>query len=167
MPAITFAVGTVIGFFISRFTLSKSERLDHKQRLYENGLAHKKEKEERYKQFTNAIQSYISKKQKKSKITLDDFQAISTAGDLYFGELKSIAIAIQGENIDKESRPTFVTSIVEALQKNILVYYNVLQAISDKIDAPYSGEFKRSNYECLFEVAEKYAPNEALPPVKI
>ncbi|WJI74829.1 MULTISPECIES: hypothetical protein [unclassified Mesorhizobium] len=164
VSTITFVVGGVLGFLARSLTSTPAERQQQRQRLYENGLHHKTEREKRYVEFCDAIGVYIEKKKIEAKLTLDDFQSISKAGDLYFSELKMASDAIIGNSIDKVSRETIVSAIAEALEKNIPLYYETLHRIADKIGVTYSGEFKRPNYENMYVVVEKYASNAVMPP---
>lgn len=164
LPAITFVVGGVMGFIATRFTMTASERSLHKQRLYENSNSHKRETEKKYLEFVESLRSYCEKKE---PVTLADFQGVATTGELYFNELKMVSSAILDGRVDHISaRDSFVPSIVDALQKNIPQYYATLNKIADKVGASYSGEFRRTNYEVLFKVAEKYASDAVLPPVR-
>ena len=156
--ALMFLVGTLFGFIASRLTMTKAERKNHQQIVYENGLNHARELEARYKIFCDALQTYASKK---SKVTLEDFRLVSSAGDLYFGELKVICDAILTDKIDASSRDrNFVPRVTEALQKNIFEYYEVLHDIAKKCKTIYEGEFSSKNYQGIIEVVEKYAPIE-------
>jgi hypothetical protein len=162
-PGVTFALGGVCGFLATRLTMTASERAQRRQQIYDNGVKHKQDREKRYLDFTNAMRSYVSKPESP---TLDDFHSVSTTGDLYFGELMIIADAILAGNVDNGSRDNnFVPAIVEALQKNIPLYYETLGKIASKLGVSYEGRFKRSNYESLFTVAERFASNAALPPI--
>lgn len=163
MPVITFVVGGVCGFLVSRYTMSKAERKDHEQVQYQNGLDLRNEKEARVQAFQNAMVAYIKNEEAPS---LDDFFLLSTTGNSYFNYLKNIADAIVQEKVDKHVRDnTFIPDIVEAINKTIPKYYTTLKAVAERISAPYDGRFLRSNYESLFVVAEKYAANSIMPPV--
>ncbi|AXK82253.1 hypothetical protein DW352_18025 [Pseudolabrys taiwanensis] len=160
---VTFVTGGVMGFFVKVLAMSASERSAHKQRLYENSNAHKRERERRYLDYTNAISAYCLKT---DKPTLADFQSVATTGELYFNELKIMAAAVLDGRTDPASaKNSFVPDIVEALEKSIPRHYETLKKMADLIGAPYEGKFKRSNYEVLFAVAEKYASNRTLPPI--
>jgi hypothetical protein len=163
LPAITFVVGGVFGFLATRFTMSASERSTHKQRLYENSNSHKREKEKRYLEYVSALGAYCAKT---DPATLADFQSVSTTGELYFNELKIIAAAVLDGRIDTTSaRDTFIPNILEAIQKNIPQHYQTLHKIADRIGVPYEGRFRRTNYETLYKVVEKYASSALLPPL--
>ena len=161
VPFITFLIGGIGGFWTSRFTLSKAERKEVQQRLYENAVRHKQDRERYLGEFTAAMRRYISKE---GDATLDDFHSIACTGDLYFNEMKIVADAILGGNIDAHSRDhTFVPLIHEAVHKSLPSYYTELKKLAEKIGAPYGGTLKRSNYESLFVVVEKYASAAAMP----
>lgn len=154
--------GFVGGFLVSRLTMSKAERKQHQQRLYENSREHRSRKEERYLAFSNALHAYV---EKKGRGDLKDFHHIATSGELYFGELRMIADAILGGKVDRDARDnTFVPDIVDALQKSIPAYYAALMEISTNIGASYSGVFKRENYESLYRVAERYGRTRTISP---
>lgn len=156
-PGATFVLGILIGFITSRFTMSKSEKRNYEQRIYQNGIDHRSKKEALYLAFISAISTYNKRKRSGEKPDLDCFLAIATAGDRYFGELRMIADAIISNKIDKATRNnTFVPDIVEALQKNLSLYYETLQIIAVEIDHEYSGKYEPSNYQSLISVSEKY-----------
>jgi hypothetical protein len=148
-----FLMGGVCGFIVSRFTFSKAERAQNKQRIYENSMNHKRELEKRYIDFTTALRNYAQT----DSAGLDDFSIIARTGDLYFGELKHIAVACINNNVDSISkRDVFVPKIIEALEKNLQSYYDALHDISKKINGSYSGQLDYANYQPLVDVAEKY-----------
>lgn len=162
-PGVTFVLGGICGFIATRLTMTASERSQHRQRIYDNAVKHMQEREKRYVEFCNAMRAYVNKQ---SSPTLDDFHSIATTGDLYFNELMIVADAILSRNIDRNSRDqNFVPAIVEALQKNIPLYYETLAKIATGLHVPYEREFKRSNFESLFAVAERYASSAVLPVI--
>ena len=156
--ALMFLVGTLFGLIASRLTMTKAERKSYQQTIYDNGLNLSRELEQKYKVFCDTLQAYASKR---GKITLEDFRLVSTAGDMYFGELKVICEAILTGKIDADSRDrNFVPRVTEALQKNIFLYYDTLKDIAIKCKTTYVGEFSPKNYQGIIEVVEKYAPTE-------
>lgn len=156
-PGVTFALGILLGFIISRFTMSKSEKRNYEQRIYQNGNEHRAKKEVLYLEFISAMSIYVKRKRSEEKPDLDCFLAVATAGDRYFGELRMIADAIISKKIDKATRDnTFVPDIIEALQKNIPLYYETLKILAEEIDHQYSGKYEASNYQSLIVVSEKY-----------
>jgi hypothetical protein len=165
MPAITFILGGVVGFFVSRFSMTKAEKKSYEQVLYQNSLDLKKEKERRFQEFFNAMTCYV---QSVNDPKLDDLFSLSASGNSYFNVLRDIADAIIQGKVDSHVRDnTFVPDIVEALRKNIPSYYTALKAVATRLNVSYDGEFKRSNYESLFRVVEKYASSQTIPPVSL
>ena len=150
IPIATF----VLGFFVSRFTLSKSERLTHQQRQYENTRQLEEQRKAAYDRFTTALKSYVAGE---SPADVTTFYEIATSGDAYFNALKSAATAIQAKAIDPSARDgTYIPAIVEALEKSVPAYYQNLQKIAEKMDHRYDGQFKEQNYRSMIEVAKKF-----------
>ncbi|MBB2905304.1 hypothetical protein FHR76_001648 [Rhizobium sp. RAS22] len=166
LAATTFVVGGVLGFLARTLTTTPAERDQKRQRLYENGRRHKEELAKSSTAFTNALQAYVNKKNAGGDLSLDDFQSISTAGNLYFNEMKMACDAILANSVDAQSRNTIVTAAAEATNKNIPLYYDTLQKIAQRIGCEYNGEFRRSNYECVYQVIEKYASSSVMPAVR-
>lgn len=160
MPFITFVLGGVLGFLGTRLSMTKAERVGVEQQKYENGVNHRKAKEERYVALKQALETYVAKD---GSPTLEDFQKVSAAAELYFSELRVIADAILSDRIDRHSRNTFVADINDAIQKVVPTYYETLRKIAKKLNLPYGGKFDRANYENLYIVVEKYASALTLP----
>jgi hypothetical protein len=153
------AVGALLGFFATRLTMTKKERLDFKHQLSENGKNLMLVQQERYQDFTETFQKYINKK---GDPTFDDFLALARAGDNYFQQQKIISNAILADQVDKQSRDlTLVPRIAEAVNVNLPSYYRVLQSISARNGFGFSGTLQRSNYEAMYAVVEKYADLQA------
>jgi len=148
------AIGGVGGFLVSRFTLSKAERKTVEQQMYENADKHAGRRAEKYKAFSDVLLQYCNKA---DAPTLDDFFAISTAGDNYFNELRAIADAVLAGKIDKGMRDnTFVPDVHLALQKNVPLYYETLTSIAEKVGLTFNGGFERKNFESMYLVVEKF-----------
>lgn len=163
IPAATFCIGGLLGFITSRMILTKNESLNHQQILHENSEKIKQSKDAKFQDFTSAMARYINKTEPPN---LDDFLSISTTGTLYFNELANAADAVLNGRVDSNSRDrSFVPSFVDAWNKSIPAYYDTLQILSDKIDTPFNGQFKRENYLSIITSIEKYAPNDLIPPV--
>ena len=61
-------IGTFIGgFLVSWLTLSKKDRLEHKQRLYQNAKELAAEQESAYSEFTSSLKTYINS----DKVTIE------------------------------------------------------------------------------------------------
>jgi hypothetical protein len=156
IPVITF----ILGFFASRFTLSKKERRDIEQTQYENSKQLMESQNDRFQEFASALSRYIAKE---DPPTLDDFFQISTVGERYFYQQKITSDAILSGIVDPKSRDnTLVPKIVETIEKSLPAFYNVLQIIAKKKNFPYAGKLERKTYESLYLVAEKYGKTSDL-----
>ncbi|WP_439406397.1 hypothetical protein ACNJX9_33995 [Bradyrhizobium sp. DASA03076] len=152
--------GGAIGFLATRWTLTKKERLDAEQKLFENGRDLMLAQNARYQEFTTVFQKYISKK---DDPTFDDFLSIATAGDNYFHQLAIISNAILAAKVDKQSRDaTLVPSIERAIKSNLPGYYSTLQSIAARKGYEYHGKLERAKYTALYAVVEKYGRIETL-----
>lgn len=151
----SFAVLTfVMGFIISRYTMTKNESLQHKLRMQEQSNKLSETLNLKYNDFIVALGKYINSE---STSSLDDFNEISLKGEAYFTHLKIICDTINSETLDKESvKNTHVPIIKDAIEKVIPAYYETLQTIAKKSCLSYSGEFRRDNYKSVFAVYEKY-----------
>jgi len=83
IPIITF----IMGFFVSRFTMTKKESADHKNRLQENSNKLSSHVSDAFERFTQALATYNSNS---PPPTADDFFAISTTGEIYFDTLRRL-----------------------------------------------------------------------------
>lgn len=156
-PIITF----ILGFIVSRYTMSLKERKDYEQKLFENGKALMEAQNSRFQEFAATLQKYINKT---DEPTLDDFFEISTVGEKYFYQLKISSDAILSGNVPTDVRDnTLVPGIKEAVTKSLPTFYSTLQAIAAKKDILYGGELKRENYESMYSVVEKFAQQHAQP----
>ena len=97
VPVITF----IFGFFVSRWTLSKKDRIDIEQTKFETAKELMKERAERFQLFAVALNKYASKVDEPS---INDFFNISTTGESYFYQLKITCDAILSDKVDKVSR---------------------------------------------------------------
>lgn len=150
-PIITF----VLGFIVSRFTMSLKERKDYEQKLFENGKGLMEAQNSQFQEFTAALQKYINKT---GEPTLDDFFEISTIGENYFYQLKISSDAILAGKVATDVRDnTLVPAIKEAITKSLPIFYSTLQTIAAKKNILYRGKLKRENYESMYSVVEKYA----------
>lgn len=148
-PIITF----VLGFLVSRFTMTLKERKDYEQKLFENGRGLMEAQNSRFQEFAAALQKYLNKM---GEPTLDDFFEISTVGEKYFYQLKISSDAVLSDNVPADVRNnTLVPGIKEAVTKSLPTFYSTLQAIAKKKNIAYTGELKRENYESMYAVVEK------------
>jgi len=149
VPVITF----FLGFFSSRFTMTKKEKKDYKNALQENANKYSKELDEAFGVFTCALQKYVSC----NSPTIEEFQAVSVSGELYFSAMKRICSAILEGNIPAYSiELDFCRSVKEFVEKNVQLYYSSLNEIAGKIGVSYHGVLIKENYGSVFKVYEKY-----------
>lgn len=150
-PIITF----ILGFLVSRFSMTLKERKDYEQKLFENGKGLMEAQNSRFQEFAAALQKYLNKT---GEPTLDDFFEISTIGEKYFYQLKISSDAVLSGSVPTDVRDnTLVPGIKEAVTKSLPTFYSTLQLIAAKKNIAYSGELKRENYESMYSVVEKYA----------
>lgn len=150
IPIITF----FLGFFASRFTMTKKERKDYKAKLQENSNRLYEEHNQKYSNFAKALYTYANKKEEPD---INDFFEISTKGDLYFNHVKSICDSIISKNIDKNSMEnTHLPFIKRVFEELLPQYYESLKTIAKKRNFQYKGELKKENYLSIFEVYHKY-----------
>lgn len=150
LPIVTF----VLGFIISRFTLSKKDRLDHKQRLFQNERELSDRHKSAYDEFQEALRAYVAA----PAVGVDDFSRISNTGDNYFRCLKEIAEAMLSENIGEASRrDNFLQLLKDATERTIPDYYNTLHVIAKKQGFQYQGKLRRENHEQIYAAIERFA----------
>lgn len=158
-----FVLGGVVGFAVRQLTLSKKEKLDNDQSVFDNAREMKRKKEELRSDFHVAIEEYVAK-QAAGTLVKEDAGKVSKAGDAYFEELKLICDAILDKRVSNATRDNdFVPTIVEALEKSIPAYYAAMTIITKKFGIAYSGKFQRDNYKGLIAVVDKYAPGTTIP----
>src|SRR5258708_23214867 len=137
VPIVTF----ILGFFASRFTLTKKERKDVEQKQFENSKTLMEAQHATFQEFTTALKKYI---EKDGEPTLDDFFLIATVGEKYFNQQKITSDAILAGNVDAGSRDnTLVPRIVEAVNKSLPSFYSSLQSIAKKKKIEYNGVLVR------------------------
>lgn len=151
IPIITF----LLGFFVSRFSMTLKERKDYEQTLFENGKALMEAQNARFQEFASSLQKYSSKP---GEPTLDDFFEISTVGEKYFYQLKISSDAVLTGKVPADVRDkTLVPGIKEAVTKSLPTFYSTLTTIAEKKNISYNGKLKRENYESMYTVVEKYS----------
>lgn len=148
----------MLGFFVSRLTMTKKEKKDFEQTLFENGKDLMDKQNERFVEFTAVIKKYIGKDADPS---IDDFYEIATSGEKYFYQQKIISDAILTGKVDGFCRDnTLVPSIRETINKSLPCFYNTLRQIAEKKGFLYHGKLERRNYESLYLVLEKFGKSE-------
>ncbi len=150
LPISTF----VVGWVIRGFTMTKKERVDYLSRLQENSNKLSAELNDRFQAFTTALNKYV---QKGGQPDLDDFFDISTKGESYFSQGRTICDSILSGNIDKKSvENTHVPIIKDVVEKTLPNFYKTLQEIAQKRNIKYAGTLKKENYKSIYEVYNKY-----------
>jgi len=150
VPIATF----VLGFFTSRFTMSKAERKNYEQTLYQNANELIEKQRTAYDDFTQALARYVQE----NDPNMDNFVDIATTGDRYFLHLKMIAEATLANRVDSIVRDqTIIPTLKDAIEKSLPKYYETLQEISRKKGFKYDGVLERNNYESIYSAVEKYA----------
>jgi hypothetical protein len=143
---------------LQRFTMTKKESKDYKQTLFENGQDLMQKQNDRFQEFTAALQKYILNCESP---TLDDFIKLSTVGEKYFYQQQITSDAILSGKVDRRTRDdTLVPRIKETVEKSLPAFYEELQKISEKNGFGYKGTLQRKNYESIYSVVEKYARAE-------
>lgn len=155
VPILTF----VGGFLVSRFTLSARDRRDEQQRRFENAEKLTKGQQEAFEGFAEALRVYNTAKDP----DFDEFHVVTVAGERYFSYQHFVAQSILGGSVDPRARDqTLVPKIADTITRTLPHYYMVLNNIARKKNYPYNGILKRKDYESLYEVVEKFAPEKLL-----
>ena len=150
LPVITF----ILGFFVSRFTMSKAERKAQNMAAQQLSNELVVKKNERFNEFVQAMRDYA---QKIEEPGLDDFCEIAQKGEAYFAALTVICDSILTSNIPEETvLNTHAPGISEAIKKSLPSFYNALQEIAQKRGIIFKGKLERKQYESIFRVYEKY-----------
>lgn len=156
---IQWMLGGIVGFFISRWTLTKKERLDAEQKQFENGRDLMIAQNSRYQEFVAAMQKFVNKA---GEPGVDEFVAIATTGDTYFHQLMINSNAVLAGKVSETLRnDTFVPRIEEAVRSNLPNYYSTLQSIAARKGFEYTGKLDRRKYEALYSVVEKYGSSSS------
>lgn len=157
VPIATF----LLGFFASRFTLSKEARLSYEQAQFALSKEMSESQHKAYIELMRALTKFVGEKDRER--TMDDFFALSGPAQNYLYQQKMVADAILANKIDPQSRDAnFVPKLVETADKVIPKVYENLKKIADKHNLPYPEHFDRANYQSIFEVVEKYGENNPL-----
>lgn len=153
----------LLGFFASRFTLSKDARLSHESSKFALSKEMAESQNKAYLELMHALTKYVNDKGKERSI--DDFFALSGPAQNYLFQQKMVADAILANKIDKQSRnTTFVPKLVETADKIIPKVYENLKKIAERHRLPYPDHFDRANYQSIFDVVEKYGRSSPLTP---
>ncbi|ANE55202.1 hypothetical protein AYM39_08440 [Methylomonas sp. DH-1] len=154
IPIITF----ILGFIVSRFTMSKKERKDYESSLFATSIKLLEEQDKAFNEFSESLFSYANKKEAPN---LNDFFSIATKGQLYFSKLSMSCDAIISGKLDKDSvKNTFTPKVKECVERSLPDFYDTLKRISIANKLEYNGELRKENYESLYVVYEKYCIQE-------
>lgn len=147
-------IGTfVLGFFVSRWTMSLKEKKDYQLALQKNADTYQASIATAFEQFTKALSQYAKEK----KPSLDDFFQISSTGEAYFTQLRMVCNATQSGTISAAvARTTFSPLIKEAWERSIPRFYEVLGEIASKNDIEWKGELRRENYQPVVDFYETH-----------
>lgn len=156
IPIVTF----VMGFMVSRFTMSKKERKDEQARLQSNSNAHLAKIDEKYAEFAKQLKAYASKREEP---TLDDFYLVATAGDGYFTQMTALCDSILEDQVPGSAvANTFLPRVRKVADEILPQYFATLQDIAKRRGLPYKGEFRREDYESILSVRDKFCTG---PPI--
>lgn len=151
VPTATF----ILGFFVSRFSMSKKERKDYEIQLLETSREIVNEQSEAFQEFAEALYHYANKKEEPD---LDDFFSISTKGELYFNRIRMACDAIIAKKVDEDSiKNSIFPKVKEAVERSLPDFYSTLTEIAEKEGIKYSGELRRENYESIYTVYETHS----------
>lgn len=152
----------VLGWFGARWTMTKKERKDFEQKLFENGRDLMVAQQDRFQEFAATLAKYINKD---GEPTFADFVEISTVGEKLLYQQKIVSDAILSGKVDTKTRDnTLLPSIIETVDRTLPNYYNTLRSIAKRRGFDYEGELRRANYESLYVVVEKYRPSISSDP---
>lgn len=152
LPVATF----VAGFIISRFTLTKKDRKDIEQKNFENTAKLLEQHDLAYTGYTQAIDDYASAQSPDAA----NFLEIATKGDRYFDQIHAMSTAILSDKVDANSRENHLLPKIRAVaDRTLSSHYGILESIAKKQGFVYSGELRRSDYNAIFSIMEKYGPS--------
>lgn len=147
-----------LGVLISRFTLSKAERISAGNAAF----ALTKELVAQQQQAKQKLYQTLSEfGARTGKPTLQEFYEVISAASAYLTQQKIIADAILSNKVDTVSRDgTLVPSLIECAEKTLPSIYDALKDIAENNGLPYPDSFERENYKSIFDVVEKYSPRK-------
>ena len=148
-------VGTfVLGFLVSRFTLSKKERFDVASQKQARSQELTKARDEAFTGFTAAITRYANSS---SAPDLDEFTAVATTGEKYFTVVQMICDAVLNSQLPESTvSNTHLQTVRDVVDRTLPKFFSTLQDIAAATQLRYSGELRRSDYESIYAVYEKY-----------
>jgi hypothetical protein len=147
--------GFVIGFAVSRFTLTKKDRADVDQKNYENTATLIERHDGAYNDYAKALTTYADA----PAASLDTFAEIATKGDRYFVQLNFLASSVLSAKVDPAARDQILLpKIRAAVRRTLPQHYDALREMATKHGFPYRGELRRTDYAALYDALEKFGP---------
>jgi len=144
----------LLGFFTSRFTLTKKERIDQARESFKISQELSKENDARYQDFASSIKEYIDAPGDGS---LDLFTKIAISGDRYFSHTCLVCDAILSGNVDRQTRDNrFIPAITKVYEVSLPKYYSSLRSIAKSNGFDYNGDLDWNNFRGIIAVLEKY-----------
>lgn len=126
-PAVIAIASFLSGFFVSRFTLTKKDRLDLDNVRFRNSQDLMEKQQATYSDFIEALRLYSVSESP----GIDDFYRISKAGEKYLYQQCLIASAILSENVqDKVRDQTFLPRIFDVVDRTLPAYHLTLKGIA-------------------------------------
>ncbi len=149
-----------LGFFTSRFTLSKVDRISNENVKFALSREFAEGQNQAYAALMSALTKYA---QGESKPSLDDFFEISRPAQNYLFQQKLVADAIMSDKIDRQSRDaTFIPKLTDTADRLIPKIHDTLREIAVKHSLPYPADFQRGDYQSVFDAVEKYGRSNPL-----
>lgn len=148
-------IGTfVLGFFVSRFTLSKKERFDVEAQKQARSQELTKARDEAFTAFTAALTKYANCANAPG---LDEFSAIATTGEKYFTVVQMISDATLNSQLPQIAiKNTHLRTVKEVVERSLPKFFRTLQDIANAKQLKYNGVLRRADYESIFVVYDKY-----------
>ncbi len=149
LPVIT----GIAAWFAGRLSMSKKDRKDFEQKNFENSTKLIEDHDTAYADYTAAIDTYV----KAQSPTAESFLAIATKGDRYFYRVQLISAAILSDKVDSSIRDTvLMPKIRPVVARTLPDHYGTLNEIAKKQGFAYAGELRRSDYEAIYAVVERF-----------
>lgn len=161
IPIATF----VLGFFISRYTLTRDQKATLNQEYFKNSQELKDKHNRFFTEYADAIGAYVKST---DDLRFDVFHSVAVAGDRYFGSINNLAEAVLSKKVDAQiEKGSFVPTICRAARESLPKHFETLRTIADKLGIPYSGELDRSEHRATFAVLEKFGLDAGEPGSKL
>ena len=144
----------VLGFLISRFTLSKKDRIERKHQVYKNSQQIIDDQQNAFQEFCKALNLYINKQ---GPPDANDFFEIATKGEKYFYVQSKVASSIIAGEVDEHTRDSvLIPKLKDTTERTLPNFYQTLQEISKKCGIQYQGKLREEDYPSLFKVVRQY-----------